>query len=112
ALFIETDVTNEEQVRAAIQATTRAFGKLDILINNAGGSTPQDGPVAETDNETFWRTINLDLFGSWLFCQHGIPEIIAAGGGSVINIVSFYGLIGSPSRAAYSVAKGGIIALT
>ncbi|WP_202109468.1 SDR family NAD(P)-dependent oxidoreductase [Bordetella sp. 15P40C-2] len=112
ALFIETDVTDEKQVAHAVAETVRTFGKLDILVNNAGGSLPQDGPVTEVDNDTFWKTINLDLFGTWLCCRYAVPEIVAAGGGSVINIVSFYGLVGSPSRSAYSTAKGGVIALT
>lgn len=112
ALFIETDVTDEQQVVHAVEHTVRTFGKLDTLVNNAGGSLPQDGPVTEVDNDTFWKTINLDLFGTWLCCRHGVPHIVSAGGGAVINIVSFYGLIGSPSRSAYSTAKGGVIALT
>ena len=63
ALFIETDVTSHESVKKAISATVERFGKLDILHNNAGGSTMQDGPVTEAPDDEFWRVIKLDLIG-------------------------------------------------
>lgn len=112
ALFIEADVTQSEQVQAAVKRCVDTFGKLNILHNNAGGSTVQDGAVTEGPTEEFWRKMQLDLFGTWLGCQHGIPAIIASGGGAVINMTSVVALIGTHRKDAYTAAKGAISALT
>jgi NAD(P)-dependent dehydrogenase (short-subunit alcohol dehydrogenase family) len=112
ARFVETDVTQDESVRRALAETVSAFGRLDVLYNNAGGSSPKDGPVTRTPADIFWKTLELDLFGTWLCCHHGIPHLIAAGGGSVINTSSIMGAMGVPNRDAYSASKGAVIALT
>jgi NAD(P)-dependent dehydrogenase (short-subunit alcohol dehydrogenase family) len=88
------------------------YGKLNVLYNNAGGSSSNDGPVAEAPIEEFWRAIKLDLFGTWLGCEFGIPHLINSGGGSIINAASMVGLMGWPGKDAYTPAKGGIAALT
>ena len=112
AIAIRTDVTDEASIRSAIHAAVRQFGALDILHNNAGGSTPQDGSVVDAPIEEFWRAIRLDLFGTFLGCRYGIPEIVKAGGGSVINMSSNLALMGIAGRDCYTAAKGGIAALT
>ncbi len=112
ALFVETDVTDEASVGAAIRATVKRFGALHVLYNNAGGSTLADGPVTECPTDEFWRAIKLDLFGTWLVCRHGIPELVKAGGGSVINASSVVAHMGWPGKDAYTAAKGGVAALT
>ncbi|WP_293861015.1 SDR family NAD(P)-dependent oxidoreductase [uncultured Alsobacter sp.] len=112
AIFVHTDVTDEASVEAALQNTVATFGRLDILYNNAGGSSPKDGPVTKTPSDVFWQTIRLDLFGTWNCCHYGIPHLIRAGGGSVINTSSIMGAMGVPNRDAYSAAKGGVISLT
>ena len=112
AIAIRTDVTDEASIRNAIHAAVRQFGALDILHNNAGGSTPQDGSVVDAPIEEFWRAIRLDLFGTFLGCRYGIPEIVKAGGGSVINMSSNLALMGIAGRDCYTAAKGGIAALT
>jgi NAD(P)-dependent dehydrogenase (short-subunit alcohol dehydrogenase family) len=112
ALFCETDVTSEQSVERAIAAAVGQFGGLDILYNNAGGSSPNDGSVVTASIEEFWRVIKVDLFGTWLCCRHGIPEIIKRGGGSVVNTVSNVALMAMRKMSAYSAAKGGIAALT
>lgn len=112
ALFVQTDVTQDADVAAALARTVAQFGGLHILYNNAGGSSSQDGPVTETPASVFWKTIELDLFGTWLCCHHGIPHLIASGGGAVINTASIMGAMGVPKRDAYSASKGGVIALT
>ena len=76
AFFIETNVSDEESVKNAIHETIKYYGKIDILHNNAGGSTLQDGPVTEAPLEEFWRCINLDLLGTFLCSKYVIPEII------------------------------------
>lgn len=112
ALFVPTDVTDAEQVEAAVQATVREFGALHVLHNNAGGSTKRDSRVTDAPLEEFWDKMKLDLFGTWLGCRYGIPQIIASGGGSVINMTSIFALIGTHRKDAYTAAKGAISALT
>lgn len=112
ARFVETDVTHDGSVSRALAETVAAFGRLDVLYNNAGGSSPKDGPVTTTPADVFWKTLELDLFGTWLCCHHGIPHLIASGGGVVINTSSIMGAMGVPNRDAYSASKGAVIALT
>jgi NAD(P)-dependent dehydrogenase (short-subunit alcohol dehydrogenase family) len=112
AIAIRTDVTDEASVQSAIRATLDKFGRLDVLHNNAGGSTPKDNTVVEAPLEEFWRVIKLDLFGTFLCCRHGIPAIIQSGGGAVINMSSNLALMGIHGRDCYTAAKGGIAALT
>lgn len=112
AIAIRTDVTDEDSVRACIQTAVRHFGRLDVLHNNAGGSTPQDGTVVDAPLEEFWRVIKLDLFGTFLGCRHGIPALAASGGGSVINMASNLAVMGIRGRDCYTAAKGGVAALT
>src|SRR5271170_5352902 len=112
AIFLRTDVTEKESVEESTRATVHAFGLLNVLFNNAGGSSNADGPVTEASLDEFWRVIKLDLYGTFLCCRFAIPEIVKAGGGSVINNASMVGIRGELKRAAYTAAKGGVIALT
>lgn len=112
AIAIKTDVSDEASISAAIAATVEKFGRLDVLHNNAGGSTPQDNTVVDAPIEEFWRVIKLDLFGTFLGCRFGIPAIIRSGGGAVINMSSNMALMGVPGRDCYTAAKGGVAALT
>ena len=106
AIFVECDVSNPENVRSMISTTVKAFGGLNILYNNAGGSTMMDGRVTEAPDEEFWRVIGLDLYGTFLGCKYAIPELIKAGGGSVINMSSNQALMGVAGRICYTAAKG------
>jgi NAD(P)-dependent dehydrogenase (short-subunit alcohol dehydrogenase family) len=112
AAYVETDVTDPASAERAIKAVADRWGRLDVLYNNAGGSTAQDGRVTEVSIEEWWRAIRLDLFGTFLCCRFGIPELIRAGGGSVINTTSVVALCGVVGRDAYTAAKGGVLALT
>ncbi|MEQ1611722.1 MAG: SDR family oxidoreductase [Hyphomicrobiaceae bacterium] len=112
ALFVQTDVTDEASVKNAVGKAVAKFGALHILYNNAGGSTMVDGPLTEAPIEEFWRAIKLDLLGTWLTSRHAIPEIVKAGGGSIINASSVVALIGWPGKDAYTASKGAISALT
>lgn len=112
ASFIETDVTDASSVERAIGAAVAKYGKLNVLYNNAGGSTAQDGPATKVSLDEFWRTIKVDLFGTFACCKFGIPELIKAGGGAVINTTSYVALAGIKGRDAYTAAKGGVLALT
>lgn len=115
AAFIAADVTDAQAVEQAMAAAVAELGTLDILYNNAGGSRADDGPITETSLEAFWATINVDLFGTWLFCKYGVPELIKAGGGSIINTSSMMALgtqVGGRAPMAYSAAKGAVASLT
>lgn len=111
ALFVQTDVTSDEGVRAAVQATVERFGRLDVLFNCAGGSLQEDVPVHEMNLEIWHRTINLNLLHPFLTCKYAIPHMMKAGGGSIINVTSHLGLMGS-MKPAYAATKGGIISFT
>ena len=112
AVWIETDVTNAGSVRAAFDRAADRFGRLDVLYNNAGGSTTIDGPVTEAPEEEFWRVIRLDLFGTFLGCKYGIPRLIESGGGSVINTSSNVALMAVRGRDCYTAAKGAVASMT
>ncbi len=113
ALFIEADVGREDQVRNAVRQAVARFGRLDVLYNNAGIFPADDGSVVNLE-ETVWdRVMTVNLKGIYLCCKHGIPELIRAGGGSIINVASFVALVGcSVPQDAYTASKGGVIALT
>jgi NAD(P)-dependent dehydrogenase (short-subunit alcohol dehydrogenase family) len=112
AHFVATDVSAPEQVEAAVRAAVDAFGGLDVLYNNAGGGTPKDGKVTDIDLDEFWRSIGVDLFGTFLGCRFAIPVMVEGGGGSIINTTSIRAMIGTAGADAYSAAKGGVRALT
>jgi len=112
AICIETDVTQEDSVKSAIQKTVERYGKLDILYNCAGGSIAEDKTVTEVDMSVWQHTQALDLLGPFLCCRHGIPELIKAGGGAIVNMSSVVALRGSFPIHVYTAAKGGVISLT
>lgn len=112
ALFVQTDITKPENVQATIVKVVAKFGKIDVLYNNAGGSSPKDGTVVDASIDEFWRVINVDLFGTWLCCRFAIPEIMKSGGGCVVNMVSNVALMGIAKMSAYTTAKGGNASLT
>jgi NAD(P)-dependent dehydrogenase (short-subunit alcohol dehydrogenase family) len=111
-IFVPTDVSEPESMRHAIDATIREYGRINVLYNNAGGSTLADGPVTDAPDEEFWQKMKVDLFGTWLGCRFAIPYMRATGGGSIINASSMCGLIGTAGRDAYTAAKGAVTALT
>ncbi|WP_417209794.1 SDR family NAD(P)-dependent oxidoreductase [Antarctobacter sp.] len=112
ALFVPTDVSDEDAMKALVDKTLQAYGKIDILHNNAGGSTTNDGPIHTVSNDEFWLKMHVDVFGTWLGCRLVIPHMMEAGGGSIINMTSVNAIIGVKNRNAYAVAKGAVSSLT
>lgn len=112
AVSIPADITDTTSVEATVRQVVSQFGRLDVLHNNAGGASMQDGPVTEAPEEEFWRAIKLDLFGTFLCSKFAIPEIAKSGGGSIINMSSNVALMAFPGRDCYTAAKGGITSLT
>lgn len=111
-VFVQTDVTEEASVAAMVATARETFGRIDVLYNNAGLSTANDGPVTEAPAEEFWRSIKLNLFGTWLCSRHAIPHMQSAGGGSIVNAASVVALVGLHRLDAYTSSKGGVVALT
>ena len=110
ALFVKLDVTSESDWQEAVGQTVRTFGKLDVLVNNAAIYSRvrvEDTTVAEWD-----RIMAVNVKGVFLGIKHSIPEMRQAGGGSIINISSTAGLVGSPRGSAYTASKGGVRLLT
>lgn len=112
ALFVRTDVTSEESVAAAMARGVERFGGIDILHNNAGGSTGGNGSLLAAPIEELWRVMRLDLLGTILMCRAAIPRMKAGGGGAIVNMSSVVSLIGVPNLDFYTAAKGGVSALT
>ena len=111
ALFVHTDVTQEDSVRGAIDAAVRRFGRLDVLFNCAGGSLQEDVPVHEMDLGVWQRTVALNLLHPFLVCRYGLPHLMSARRGSIINVASHLGMIGS-MKPAYAACKGGLVSFT
>ncbi len=112
AQAIQTDVGEPDDMQNAVNAAVDTYGGLDVLYNNAGGATKQDGAVTEIELDEFWRTIRVDLFGTVLGCRFAIPHLVSAGGGAIINTTSIRAMTGTEGADAYTSAKGGIITLT
>jgi len=106
AIFVHLDVTNEDEWDAAINSAVASFGKLDILVNNAG--IWRRGHVLETSVEQWDDILDINAKGVFLGTKAAIPEMRKAGGGSIINISSTAGLVGSRTSAAYSASKGAV----
>jgi NAD(P)-dependent dehydrogenase (short-subunit alcohol dehydrogenase family) len=112
-LAIEADVTDEEQVRATYARAAEELGRVDVLFNNAGISPPDDRSVLETALEAWRRVQDVNLTSVFLCCKHGIPHLLEAGGGSVINTASFVAVMGAAtSQISYTASKGGVLALS
>ena len=111
-LPLQCDITVTEQVKAAVAATMERFGKIDILINNAG--TGAVAPAEEITDEQFKHEMEVDLFGTFVCAREVGKEMIKAGYGRIINIASMYGLVGNmiAGSSPYHAAKGGVVNLT
>lgn len=106
-------VTDSGDVKRAIAEGQKAFGKVNVLYNNAGIMPNEDTSVEETSAETWQRVLDVNVRGVAICCEHGIPALRDAGGGSIINIASFVALLGcSVPQDAYTASKGAVLSLT
>lgn len=110
AVAVFCDVTDLEGVRKAAQESVEQFGKIDVLINNAGWDKVE--PFLKSNPDTWQKIININLMGQVNTCKEILPIMIENGYGKVVNIASDAARVGSSGEAVYSAAKGGVIALT
>jgi NAD(P)-dependent dehydrogenase (short-subunit alcohol dehydrogenase family) len=110
-LAVSCDVTDRGQVKAMIEQAVKTYGRLDAAFNNAGINC--DGaPMAETEDDEFDNIVNVNLRGVWNCMKAELRQMMAQGGGAIVNCSSIGGMRGSKGRAAYSASKFGVIGLT
>jgi len=108
AMLVATDISDEQQVRALIEQVTERWGRLDVLVNNAGVYAQAD--AVATSLETWQRILATNLTGAFLCTKYAAPAM--ADGGVIVNVSSEAGLVGIGGQVAYNVSKGGLISLT
>lgn len=108
--YVQTDVRSEEQVAAMVGRALELWGRLDVMVANAG--VTHKSYTDQTELSDWQRLIDIDLTGVFLCGKHAVPAMRRSGGGSIVNMASMFGLVGFERRAAYSAAKGGVVNLT
>jgi NAD(P)-dependent dehydrogenase (short-subunit alcohol dehydrogenase family) len=109
-LFIPADVRLDAECRRAVESTVAAFGRLDVLFNNAGVYVAND--AVDCSEAEFDSQVDTSLKGSFLMSRHALPHMIRGGGGAIVNNSSGWGYTGGARAVAYCAAKGGLIAMT
>lgn len=113
AIPIVADVSNDDDSAAMFAAAEEAFGRVDIVFNNAGIMHSNDGDAVSTDEAIWDLTMDVNAKGVFLGCKHGIPALRRAGGGSIINTASFVAHLGAATpQVAYTASKGAVMAMT
>jgi NAD(P)-dependent dehydrogenase (short-subunit alcohol dehydrogenase family) len=110
-IFVRTDVTSEDDVRALVEKTVKEYGGLDYALNNAGFDEAETTLVEET-SEDFDKIISINVKGVWLCMKYEIPEMIRRGGGAIVNMSSGAGVIGIPQTPIYDASKHAVLGLT
>ncbi|TLS48722.1 glucose 1-dehydrogenase [Paenibacillus antri] len=109
-MAVRADVTSAEEVRGAVERVKAAFGGIDALVNGAG--IQRYGTVADTDVELWDEVMNVNVRGMFLAAKYVVPEMIARGGGSIVNVSSVQALVAQKQVAAYCASKAAILGLT
>ena len=111
SIVVKVEQSDAASVEAAAEATLKAFGRIDIMVNNAGIAGP-NMPLADYPLDAWHDIININLNGVYYCCKYVVPAMIAQGYGRIVNIASIAGKEGNPNASAYSASKAGVIALT
>jgi NAD(P)-dependent dehydrogenase (short-subunit alcohol dehydrogenase family) len=112
-LNLRADVTDEQQVAGMYGRTKQEFGRVDVLVNNAGINPPEDMSVLDTPVETWQWVQDVNVRSVFLCCKHGIPHLLAGGGGSVVNTASFVAVMGAAtSQISYTASKGAVLSMS
>ena len=113
AFFFKTDVSDPKSVQAMYAETAKRYGRVDILYNNAGIMPADDDSILTTEPDAWDRVQAVNAKGVFLCCKYGIPHLLEAGGGSVINVASFVALMGAAtSQIAYTASKGAVLSMS
>lgn len=113
AEFCKADVSSDAECKNMVEAAEKAFGKLNILFNNAGIMDSRDDNAETTPEDVWDRTMAINVKGVWLGCKYGIPALRRAGGGSIINTASFVAVLGAATpQLAYTASKGAVLSMT
>jgi NAD(P)-dependent dehydrogenase (short-subunit alcohol dehydrogenase family) len=112
ALAHRTDVTQEADVTSMVETAVTHFGRLDLAVNNAGIGDARQLHTTEIDLESWRRVTSVDLDGVMLCMKAEIPAMLSAGGGSIVNISSMFGVVSMPGGGAYAAAKHAVVGLT
>jgi len=110
AIAVQADVASEDHVRRLVREVKRAFGRLDVLVNNAG--VIDDGMSMMMSVAKWRRVVDTNLTGTFLCCREGMKLMAYGGGGAVVNISSVSGTVGTEGQANYAASKGGVNSLT
>ena len=110
-IFVRTDVTSEDDVRALVEKTVKEYGGLDYALNNAGFDEAETSLVEET-SEAFDKIMNINVRGVWLCMKYEIPEMLRRGAGAIVNMSSGAGVIGIPQTPIYDASKHAVLGLT
>jgi NAD(P)-dependent dehydrogenase (short-subunit alcohol dehydrogenase family) len=112
-LALQADVSDEQEVQGVYERARSEYGRIDVLFNNAGISPNDDASVLDTSLDAWQRVQDVNLKSVFLCCKHGIPHLLEAGGGSVVNTASFVAVMGAAtSQISYTASKGGVLALS
>jgi NAD(P)-dependent dehydrogenase (short-subunit alcohol dehydrogenase family) len=112
-MFVQTDVTSDDDVRQLYEAAHDRYGRVDIAFNNAGISPPDDDSILSTGLDAWRRVQEVNLTSVYLCCRHVIPYMQRQGKGSIVNTASFVAMLGSAtSQISYTASKGGVLAMS
>lgn len=111
AIFVQADVTKAEDVQRYVNEAVKAYGRIDLLLNNAG-IVGESKPLADYDNDVFDQVINTNIKGVYFGMKYVITEMLKTGGGAIVNTSSILGTMGCQAQSAYSASKHAIIGLT
>lgn len=111
AAFVQADVSKASDAERMVKAALDAYGRLDILHNNAGIFV-KPTPAHEMTEDDWDRVFNINIKGVWLGCKYAVPELIKAGGGAIVNTASMAGIRGRPYTTAYCASKGAVVIFT
>jgi len=113
AIFVRADVSSARDCQQMVEAAEKAFGKLNVLFNNAGIMLSKDDDAVATEEAVWDQTLDVNAKGVFLGCKYGVPALRRAGGGSIINTASFVARLGAATpQIAYTASKGAVLSMT
>jgi len=113
AFFVQADVSDPASVQAMYAETKKRYGKINVLYNNAGIMPADDDSILTTEPAAWDKVMSVNAKGVYLCCKYGIPHLLEAGGGSVINVASFVALVGAAtSQIGYTASKGAVLSMS